>query len=72
MIVFNLSYKDQYHLISLIFTQGASQRLPSAAMHPANSGIASALNALHMKASDSCKIEVLPESGIEKFRFTFL
>jgi hypothetical protein len=54
--------KDEYHFISLLFTLWASRRLPSAALlrprHPAISGIASALNALHMKASDSCKIKV--------------
>jgi hypothetical protein len=54
--------KDEYHFISLLFTLWASRRLPSAALlrprHPAISGIASALNVLHMKASDSCKIKV--------------
>jgi hypothetical protein len=43
-------------------TGRASRRLPSAALlrprHPAISGIASALNALQMKASDPCKFQV--------------
>jgi hypothetical protein len=58
-----LGLMDENHFISLLFTRWASRRLPSAALlrprHPAYSGIASALNALHMKASDSCKIQVL-------------
>jgi len=47
--------------ISLIFTLRASRRLSYAALlraqHPAQGGIASPLSALHMKASDSCKIQ---------------
>jgi hypothetical protein len=47
--------------ISLIFTLRASRRLSSAALlrgrHKAT--IASPLSALHMKASDSCKIQVI-------------
>ena len=43
-------------------TWRASRRLSYAVLlrprHPAISGIASALSALHMKASDSCKIQV--------------
>ncbi len=54
---------NKNHYISLIFTLWASRRLPSAALlrtrHPAYSGIASPLNALHMKASDSCKIQII-------------
>ncbi len=50
-------------LISLIFTLRASRRLSSASLlrarHPAIGGIASPLSALHMKASDSCKIQVI-------------
>jgi len=59
-----LCLMDENHFISLLLTLRASRRLPSAALlrlrHPAISGIASALNALHMKASDSCKIQLIP------------
>jgi hypothetical protein len=55
--------KDENHFISLLFTLRASRRLTSSALlrprHPAISGIASALNVLQMKASDSCKIQVI-------------
>ncbi len=46
---------------SLIFTQRASRRLPSAALLRARNSqtMASLSNALHMKASDSCKIQFL-------------
>jgi len=52
---------DDNLFYSLIFTQRANRRLPSAALLRARNSftMTSPLSALHMKASDSCKIQVL-------------
>jgi hypothetical protein len=54
-----LMVEDLY--ISLLFTLRASRRLPSAALLRACNSftMAAPLSALHMKASNSCKIQVL-------------
>ncbi len=70
--VYTKSYRHTFYpngisdddlFFSSIFTRGASRRLTSASLlkarNPASSGMASPLSALYMKASDSCKIQVL-------------
>jgi len=61
-----------FDFILLIFTLRASRRLSSAALLRARHRVTIALplSALHMKASDSCKIQVLMSSLLFRHGFT--